>query len=309
MRLMGVLKQIASGKTVVLAGHTVAGRAPSCIVRLYDHEASNDHASVFWTGERWEARDLGSTNGTFVDGARLQPKQNAPLKRGAVLRFGSDAERWELFDDRGPVVVARSVDTGEVRAAEGGLLALPDPTNVVLCVVMDSEGRWFIEEADGSRRPVRDVEEVTVGGQTWELTAPPASPVAGTFKAKPSLSLATLTLRFYVSRDEEHVRLEAVDDESVVPLGERAGFYMLLVLARERIKDAAEAGVREDEQGWLHVVDLLDRVRLEEGYLNVTIHRLREAFGKKGIEGAAEIVERRGRRIRIGIARLEELKA
>jgi hypothetical protein len=306
---MGVLRQITSGKTVVLADHTVAGRAPSCLVRLYDHAASNDHASVFWTGERWEARDLGSTNGTFVDGALLQPKQNAPLKRGTVLRFGSDPERWELIDDRGPVVVARSMETGEVRAAEGGLLALPDATNVVVCVVMDSEGRWVIEEPDGSRRPVRNIEEVTVAGQTWELTPPPASPVAGTFKAKPSLSLATLTLRFHVSRDEEHVRIEAVDGEHVVSLGERAGFYMLLVLARERLKDAAEAKLREDEHGWLHVVDLLNAVRIEEGNLNVTIHRLRDAFCKKGIEGAADIVERGSRRIRIGIPRLEEIKA
>ncbi|UQA57423.1 FHA domain-containing protein [Polyangium aurulentum] len=306
---MGVIKHISSGRTIVLAGHSVVGRAPGCVVRLTDHAASNDHASLFWTGQRWEARDLGSTNGTFIDGERLPSKANEPLAHGSVLRFGCDAESWKLIDARGPVVVARSMETGEVRAAEDGLLALPDPTNVLLSIVMDSDGQWLVETPDGSRRLARDTERVTLAEQTWELTVPPASTVAGTYKAKASFSLATLTLRFHVSRDEEHVHVEAVDGDEMLSLGERTIFRALLQLARERLKDAAEARLPEDEQGWYHLIDLTRDLAVEERSLNVDIHRVREAFAKAGIEGAEGIVQRRSRQLRIGTGRLEERKA
>jgi pSer/pThr/pTyr-binding forkhead associated (FHA) protein len=104
---MGVLKHSSSGKSIVLPAHAVAGRAPGSAVRLSGQGASNDHASISWTGSRWEARDLGSTNGTFVDDSRIPLKENAPLAKGSVIRFGSKDEVWELTDDRGPVLLAR----------------------------------------------------------------------------------------------------------------------------------------------------------------------------------------------------------
>lgn len=306
---MGILKHVSSQRSVVLSVHTVAGRAPGCAVQLANHAASNDHASVFWTGERWEARDLGSTNGTFVDGRRLEPKENAHLTRGTVLRFGSEEERWELMDDRGPVAVARSVATGEIRLAENGLLALPDPNDVRASVIMDSVGQWFIETQDGLRRAAKDKDQITIAGQTWELLVPPASPVGGTYKAKTGIRLATLALRFLVTRDDKHIRIEARDGEHVQLLEERASFFLLLRLARARLKDAADAKLPDDEQGWLHVIDAAAALHKEESHLNVDVLRAREVFAKAGVEGAEGIVQRRPREIRIGTGRLDETKA
>ncbi|MGK3960058.1 FHA domain-containing protein [Sorangium sp. So ce118] len=307
MSAMGVLRHVSSGRSVVLAAHAVAGRAPSSAVRLADHAASNDHASVSWNGERWQVRDLGSTNGTFVDEVRVLPREKADLKQGSVLRLGSDAERWELTDDGGPVVVARAVVTGEVHQAVDGLLALPNQDNVLVSIITDSTGRWLLEGSDGSLRQVRDGEEITLAGQRWTLTVPPASPVVGTYKTKPSFSLATCTLRFHVSRDEEHVRIEAVDGEETLPLGQLTAFYALLLLARERAEDAKKANLPVDEHGWIHVVDLAASLRVEETYLNVLLHRARQAFAKAGL--GSEIVQRRRREIRLGTGRVEEFKA
>ncbi|MEP7121815.1 MAG: FHA domain-containing protein [Byssovorax sp.] len=306
---MGVLRHVSSGRAVALSPHTVAGRAPTCAVRLAETPASNNHASVFWTGERWEIRDLGSMNGTSVNEVTVPLQKNVHLALGAVVRFGCDAERWELTDDSGPVAMARSVTTGEIRRAEDGLLALPDPGNILASILLDSGGTWLLETAEGARRPALDREQITILGDRWELSIPSSAAVAGTQQVKPAPHLATLTLRFHVSRDEEHVRLDALHDEVVLAFGERASFYPLLLLARERLENAADAGLPESEHGWLHVDDLMKALSIDERHLNVTVHRIREAFGKAGVVGAEGIVQRRPKQVRIGIGNLEELKA
>lgn len=303
---MGLIKHLASGRTIVLAAHALVGRAPGCTVRLSDPASSSDHASISWNGDRWEVRDLGSTNGTFVDGAPVPPKERVQLSRGSVFRFGCDAERWELVDERGPVVIA-TTEAGELRVAEDGLLVLPNASEVLVSIVLNSQGVWVFEAADGSRRRARHAERITVAGQTWELTVPPDSPVAGTYKAKQRLSLSTLELRFHVSQNEEHVRVDVVDGETVLALRERTAFYVLLLLARERLKDAAAGKLRVEEQGWYTMEDLTRDAHVDEKPLNTMIHRVRKDFAKLGIEGAEGIVERRKGLLRIGTGRLREL--
>ncbi|MDI1480546.1 FHA domain-containing protein [Polyangium sp. y55x31] len=308
-RQMGVLKHVSSGRTVILAADSIVGRGPRCTVQLADPAASHNHASISWNGSRWEARDLASTNGTSVDGEALRLKEREILSRGNVLRFGADAETWELVDDRGPVVLARSTSTGEVRAAEDGQLVLPDAANVFLSIVEDSEGHWVVETLEGARRPARDGEQITVAGETWELSVPPTSPVAGTYKARTSLTLKTLSLRFHVSRNQEHVSVDIVHGEDVVPLGERTVFDALLQLARERLKDAEAGTLPEEEQGWYDLEALTRDLHVDEKVLNTTICRVRKAFGKAGVERPAGIVERRRRELRIGTSRVEVLES
>ena len=302
MKTMGVLTHVESGRTVVLAAHSVAGRAMGCVVRLDDPLASNNHAAVQWTGERWEARDLGSSNGTFVNDVPVPLKQNMPLGLGASLRFGGEAERWALTDDAGPVVVARSVTTGEVCAATDGLLALPDPENIRVSVMLDSSGQWLVETSDGARRAARNAELIMVDGQMWELAVPPFSPVVGTYKATPSLKLATLTLRFQVSTDGEHVSLAAESNGHVVLLGERTCFGMLVHLARERRNDEVGATSSSGDEGWRYVADLVKDLNESEPNLNLMVFRTRRVFVDAGIEGAVSIIERRSGQLRIGVA-------
>jgi FHA domain len=313
MPTMGAVKHLSSGNVVILGGHNVAGRVSSSGVRLKDVLASNDHASIMWKEGRWEVRDLGSTNGTFVGDARVWPREPTPFAVGVILRFGCDAERWEVIDDHGPVAMAFHQGSVEARAAEDGLLALPDPDDVQISVVEDVAGMWFVELLDGSRRPVNDGERLTVAGQTWELRVPPAAmPSVGTQEDRqerpPATPLNNIALRFHVSLDQEHVRLEALDGAKVIQLGERSSFYMLLVLARHRMEEA-EAGVPEPDQGWYHVVDLATALGVDERSLNVTVFRARQAVARAGVEGAEGIVERRLREVRIGTRNLQEIKS
>ena len=49
----------------------VGRQVPAIIGALQDPHMSERHFAIFYDGQRWQLRDLGSTNGTFVNGARV----------------------------------------------------------------------------------------------------------------------------------------------------------------------------------------------------------------------------------------------
>lgn len=61
---------------------TTIGRAASSTVVVDDGFTSNEHAMLTFRGRAWYLEDLGSTNGTYVRGERIE----AP----ALLRFGDE---------------------------------------------------------------------------------------------------------------------------------------------------------------------------------------------------------------------------
>jgi pSer/pThr/pTyr-binding forkhead associated (FHA) protein len=78
------------------ATRLLLGKSPACDFRLADQEVSRRHASLELTGRRLRLRDLGSTNGTFVDGIAVV---DAFLRGGEIVRIGTTAIRVE---ERGP---------------------------------------------------------------------------------------------------------------------------------------------------------------------------------------------------------------
>lgn len=61
------------------------GRAPGAGLRLDHPSVSRTHAEIGCDGGHWQLRDLGSKNGSFLDGIRVQ---QAALLRPCWLRFG-----------------------------------------------------------------------------------------------------------------------------------------------------------------------------------------------------------------------------
>jgi hypothetical protein len=61
------------------------GRHPANDLRLTEQEVSSFHAVIEWVNDGWSVRDLGSRNGTTLNGRRLV--QRAGLQHGDVLRF------------------------------------------------------------------------------------------------------------------------------------------------------------------------------------------------------------------------------
>jgi hypothetical protein len=70
------------------ANNLFIGREPSqCQLVIDDPTVSRRHASLTFSGGRWRLVDLGSTNGTAVNGSRVTSVP-VPLSRGQTLTFG-----------------------------------------------------------------------------------------------------------------------------------------------------------------------------------------------------------------------------
>jgi hypothetical protein len=79
-----------AGETLELtAEQTVIGRDEGCDVRVDHEKVSRCHAAFERTADgRFQIRDLGSTNGTFVDGVRLEANAPRTLSGGEHVRVG-----------------------------------------------------------------------------------------------------------------------------------------------------------------------------------------------------------------------------
>jgi len=71
----------------------VLGRSGEADVRLDDSEVSAEHAVIEFTGEGFRIVDLGSTNGTLVNGTRIDAHD---LEAGDRLQVGRVALRVRL---------------------------------------------------------------------------------------------------------------------------------------------------------------------------------------------------------------------
>ena len=73
------------------------GRADYNDLVLPDESVSTSHAKLQRREGVWVLVDLGSTNGTFIDGDQI--KGDAPLAPGATVRFGDVSLVFEPTDD------------------------------------------------------------------------------------------------------------------------------------------------------------------------------------------------------------------
>jgi pSer/pThr/pTyr-binding forkhead associated (FHA) protein len=75
------------GTTLPLGASAILiGRAPSCTLVLDDDYSSSRHARIYPDAGQWFVEDLGSTNGTFLDGSKVEGSMPIPL--GAPVRIG-----------------------------------------------------------------------------------------------------------------------------------------------------------------------------------------------------------------------------
>lgn len=76
-----------TGRTIPVLGPVCSlGRAESSDVRIAEPSVSASHATLLRKGTQWFVVDLGSSNGTFVDGYRVAGEREVP--NGCVLGVG-----------------------------------------------------------------------------------------------------------------------------------------------------------------------------------------------------------------------------
>ena len=77
------------------------GRTQDCDLRIADLSVSRLHAQLERGEDGWLLSDLGSHNGTRVNGWRV--REPVPVRPGDVLQFGSATFVIRAPDDDGPV--------------------------------------------------------------------------------------------------------------------------------------------------------------------------------------------------------------
>jgi len=82
-----IIRGPGAGRDVALGAETVVGRAPDVEIPVDDAGASRQHCRVRIQGAFWVLEDLGSRNGTYVNGKRADGV--VPLREGDVLRVGT----------------------------------------------------------------------------------------------------------------------------------------------------------------------------------------------------------------------------
>jgi len=64
------------------------GRMPPCDVVLPFRQLSRVHVNFIRVADGWMVEDVGSRNGTILDGKQIPANEPVPLRSGAKLRFG-----------------------------------------------------------------------------------------------------------------------------------------------------------------------------------------------------------------------------
>lgn len=108
-------------RLVVRRGSWLVGRGPDADLRLASDRVSLRHAWIRQDGRGTWVADAGSRNGTWVNGRRLAPRQDHPLRNGDRLEFGPVAAVYS--DGEGGVQQTRNWERSSGGVSYGNVSA------------------------------------------------------------------------------------------------------------------------------------------------------------------------------------------
>ncbi|BCD96656.1 FHA domain-containing protein [Marinagarivorans cellulosilyticus] len=303
---MAVIVNVSTDQKIILLTEHVIGRQnDNAHTHLAEANVSRVHALIVWNGLQWQIKDS-STNGTYINGRLLKKGQCAVLQKGDKLQFGSiNNAVWLLKSSDAPVnrLVPQSAGLADIEL--NGLVGLPSDEEPTVQVFESADGEWLCE-TDGQSSVLRSGDLVGVDGNYWRFVD--ARPSAETQEMKDPSPPLTCDIQavFTVSKDEEHVSLDLTVNGEHFSLGERSHHYLLLILARHRLNDAA---LPDSEQGWVYSEELSRQLRLSEAHINIQIYRIRKQLGATLPQAlsASPLLERRPGQLRFGYKNIQIL--
>ncbi len=104
-------------KEARLRPHNTLGRHPDNSIQILDRIVSKEHCHIdLVDGRRWVIRDLGSLNGTFVNGERITERD---LRDGDEISLGSTRIVFRIADSDAPNPSARPASPAHASTAAG----------------------------------------------------------------------------------------------------------------------------------------------------------------------------------------------
>lgn len=297
----------------LMAHHTVGRRQGVADTRITLPEISGIHAAIQWTGSHWIIRDI-SRNGTWVNGQQLIPAKNQQLQIGDRITFGRATNPvWKVENLDAPENLLIDIHSGETTSLESYHL-LPDEHDPIASLHFNPvNGVWIYELLDGSEnsstaKVVRHGDRIDCARHSWELFLGNSQSTTTELSFK-NLCVSDFRLRFSVSHHEEHILLQLTRDDMRLDLPARTHNYLLLYLARARIRDI-QRGIDHADQGWIPA-DLATReLGITVNHLNTQIFRARKQIADSLPDAidTSRLVERRSYEMRLGCYLLDIFK-
>lgn len=180
--VLQVVRGRSASTTLKLAdGVTSIGRHDDCLIRIKSAQVSRRHCEVFEASDKLTIRDLGSSNGTFVNGKKVSGQQ--VLKPGDELTVGAVTLRVAKIGQS----VAPPSPASKPKAADTAVL------EAIAADADDSEHEEFeMEFDDGDPEPevegipLADDETAKPGKPKSTVNAAPAAATAESETAKAS---------------------------------------------------------------------------------------------------------------------------
>lgn len=73
----------------IVTGIQIVGRDAQCEIRLKDKKVSRKHLMIRFENDNYVVYDLGSSNGTFVNGVQITDGKGVMLSNGDVVKIGN----------------------------------------------------------------------------------------------------------------------------------------------------------------------------------------------------------------------------
>jgi pSer/pThr/pTyr-binding forkhead associated (FHA) protein len=142
---MGFLLVVVRGRSKAAAhklgaGTTVAGRQEGCQLQIKSSQVSRRHCELFEKKGLLLVKDLGSSNGTFVNGERIDGQR--VLEPGDELTIGNVVFRVERSD-----VPGEARKSAETAVVEGVPLSNGDESSAEEVIPLDDEATVHITPA------------------------------------------------------------------------------------------------------------------------------------------------------------------
>jgi predicted component of type VI protein secretion system len=159
-----ILKGRSANQAIPIGqGPTTLGRQPGCEITLKSSQVSRKHCQIFEHEGGLKVKDLGSSNGTFVNNQQIDGPH--PLNPGDILAVGSIQFRLEDAEGVEALGVGKPSSTA---IAEG----VPEPVPLSEDDVFD----LFADEPTGGETPAAPLPKAKAAPARAATPAPAAAP-------------------------------------------------------------------------------------------------------------------------------------
>jgi phosphoserine phosphatase RsbU/P len=205
------------------------GRASDCSIPIKDRYLSRKHAEIIADGDAWVLKDLGSANGTYLNGARVERDQ--PLNTGDRIRLGDTEivfETAERNTDRFIAVAGGSISSPTIAIAVNEISDKPEAQDVARLQTLTLLARELIED-----RPMDELFGFIVD-RVMEHLHPSRAAIA--LLAHDGLSFRKVEVRRQDKRDASELTISHTLLSEIV--GEKKALAYVDVGADEKLRSA-----------------------------------------------------------------------